>query len=39
VELVTDIIFEDGRRSTVRSKLAIDNAEDAPQAMTEPAHA
>jgi long-chain acyl-CoA synthetase len=39
VELVTDIIFEDGRRSTVRAKLAIDNAEDAPQAMTEPAHA
>jgi long-chain acyl-CoA synthetase len=39
VELVTDITFEDGRRSTVRSKLAIDNTADAPQAMTEPAYA
>jgi long-chain acyl-CoA synthetase len=39
VELVTDITFEDGRRSTIRSSLAIDNAEEAPQALMEPAHA
>jgi long-chain acyl-CoA synthetase len=38
VELVTDITFEDGRRSTIRSNLAIDNAEDVP-ALMEPAHA
>jgi len=38
VELVTDITFEDGRRSTIRSNVAIDNAEDAP-ALMEPAHA
>lgn len=39
VELVTDITFEDGRRSTVRSRLTIDHVEDAPQALAEPAHA
>jgi long-chain acyl-CoA synthetase len=39
VELVTDIIFENGRRSTIRSNLAIDNAEDAPQVLMELAHA
>jgi len=39
VELTTDITFEDGRRSTVRSKLAIDNVEDAAPAVAELAHA
>lgn len=39
VELVTDITFEDGRRSMVRSKLAIEDAEGTPPAMTVLAHA
>jgi long-chain acyl-CoA synthetase len=39
VELVTDITFEDGRKSTIRSNVAIDEAEAVPQAMMEPAHA
>jgi long-chain acyl-CoA synthetase len=41
VELVTDITFEDGRRSTIRQNVAIDNAEDAlaEDALMEPAHA
>ena len=39
VELVTDIIFENGRKSTIRSNLAIDNAEDLPHVLIEPAHA
>jgi long-chain acyl-CoA synthetase len=38
VELVTSITFEDGRKSTIRSNVAIDSAEDAQLAM-EPAHA
>jgi long-chain acyl-CoA synthetase len=38
VELVTDITFEDGRKSTIRQNVAIDNAEDTP-ALMEPAHA
>jgi long-chain acyl-CoA synthetase len=39
VELVADITFEDGRKSTIRSNVRIDDAEDIPQAMMEPAHA
>jgi len=39
VELVTDITFENGRKSTIRSNLAIDNAEDLPHTLVEPAHA
>jgi long-chain acyl-CoA synthetase len=39
VELVTAITFEDGRKSTIRSNVAIDNAEDATSALMEPAHA
>ena len=39
VELVADITFEDGRKSTIRSNVRIDDAEDMPQAMLEPAHA
>jgi len=39
VELVTDIIFENGRKSTIRSNLAIDNAEELPHVLIEPAHA
>lgn len=39
VELVADITFEDGRKSTIRSNVRIDDAEDMPQAMMEPAHA
>jgi long-chain acyl-CoA synthetase len=38
VELVTDIMFEDGRKSTIRQNVAIDNAEDGP-ALMEPARA
>jgi long-chain acyl-CoA synthetase len=39
VELVTDITFEDGRKSTIRSSVAIDTAEEAPSPLMEPAHA
>ena len=39
VELITDITYEDGRKSTIRSNVAIDNSEEAPQALMEPAHA
>jgi long-chain acyl-CoA synthetase len=38
VELVTDITYEDGRKSTIRSNVAIDNAEDIAMLM-EPARA
>jgi long-chain acyl-CoA synthetase len=38
VELVADITFEDGRKSTVRSNVAIENADEAPFAAMEPAH-
>jgi long-chain acyl-CoA synthetase len=39
VELVADITFEDGRKSTIRSQVAIENADEAPPAALEPAHA
>jgi long-chain acyl-CoA synthetase len=39
VELVADITFEDGRKSTIRSNVAIENADEAPLAATEPTHA
>jgi long-chain acyl-CoA synthetase len=39
VELVTDITFEDGRKSTIRSSIAIDTAEEIPERLMEPAHA
>jgi long-chain acyl-CoA synthetase len=39
VELVTDITFEDGRKSTIRSSVAIDTADEVPTALMEPAHA
>jgi long-chain acyl-CoA synthetase len=39
VELVADIIFEDGRKSTIRSNVAIENADEAPLAAIEPVHA
>ena len=39
VELVTDITFENGRKSTVRSNVAIDNADEAAAPLLEPAHA
>ena len=39
VELVADITFEDGRKSTIRSNVAIENADEAPLAAMEPAHA
>ena len=39
VELVTDITFEDGRKSTIRSSVAIDTADEVPAALMEPAHA
>jgi long-chain acyl-CoA synthetase len=39
VELVADITFEDGRKSTIRSNVAIENADEAPSAAMEPAHA
>jgi long-chain acyl-CoA synthetase len=38
VELVTDIAFEDGRKATIKSNVAIDNTEDAATLM-EPTHA
>jgi hypothetical protein len=39
VELVTAITFEDGRRATIRSNVAIDDAEEVPAILMEPAHA
>ena len=39
VELVADITFEDGRKSTIRSNVAIENADEAPLGAMEPAHA
>jgi hypothetical protein len=39
VELVADITFEDGRKSTIRSNVAIENADGAPLTAMEPAHA
>jgi long-chain acyl-CoA synthetase len=39
VELVTDITFEDGRKSTIRSSVAIDTADEVPEQLLEPAHA
>ena len=39
VDLVTDITFEDGRKSTIRSSVPIENAEDINEGLTEPAHA
>jgi len=39
VELVADITFEDGRRSTVRASVAIDAAEESTERVMEPAHA
>ncbi|HYM03803.1 MAG TPA: AMP-binding protein [Stellaceae bacterium] len=39
VELVTDITFEDGRKSTIRSRVAIDNADETSARVLEPAHA
>jgi len=39
VELVADITFEDGRKSTIRSNVAIENADEAPLTAMEPAHA
>jgi long-chain acyl-CoA synthetase len=39
VELVADITFEDGRKSTIRSNVAIENADEAPFTTMEPAHA
>jgi long-chain acyl-CoA synthetase len=39
VELATDITFEDGRKSTIRSNIAIDNADAAAPGLMEPAHA
>ena len=39
VELVTAITFEDGRRATIRSNVAIDDAEDGSAILMEPAHA
>jgi long-chain acyl-CoA synthetase len=39
VELVTDITYEDGRKSTIRSNVAIDSADEASSALMEPAHA
>jgi long-chain acyl-CoA synthetase len=39
IELVTDIAFEDGRRSTIRSNVPIENAEGFIGAVMEPVHA
>jgi long-chain acyl-CoA synthetase len=39
VELVTDITFEDGRKSTIRSSVAIDTADEITERLMEPAHA
>ena len=39
VDLVTDITFEDGRKSTIRSSVPIENAEDITEGLMEPAHA
>jgi long-chain acyl-CoA synthetase len=39
VELVTAITFEDGRKSTIRSNVAIDDADEATAALMEPVHA
>jgi len=39
VELVADITFEDGRKSTIRSNVAIEDADEAPLTSLEPAHA
>ena len=39
VELVADVTFEDGRKSTIRSNVAIENADEAPVTSVEPAHA
>ena len=39
VELVTDITFEDGRKSTIRSSMPIENTENVIEGMTEPVHA
>ncbi|HEV2547094.1 MAG TPA: AMP-binding protein [Stellaceae bacterium] len=39
VELVTDITFEDGRKSTIRSSVAIDTADEVQERLMEPAHA
>ena len=39
VELVTAITFEDGRRATIRSNVAIDDAEEVSAILMEPAHA
>ena len=39
VELVADITFEDGRKSIIRSNVAIENADEAPLVAMGPAHA
>jgi long-chain acyl-CoA synthetase len=39
VELVTAITFEDGRRATIRSNVAIEDAEEVSALLIEPAHA
>jgi long-chain acyl-CoA synthetase len=39
VDLVTDITFEDGRKTTIRSSVPIENAEGITEGLMEPAHA
>ncbi|MGO8920335.1 MAG: AMP-binding protein [Stellaceae bacterium] len=39
VELIADITYEDGRKSTIRSNVAIESSDTAPPAQMEPAHA
>jgi len=39
VELVTDVTFEDGRKSTIRSSMSIENTENVIEGLTEPVHA
>jgi long-chain acyl-CoA synthetase len=39
VELVTDVTFEDGRKSTIRSSVPIENTENVIEGLTEPVHA
>lgn len=39
IELVTDITFEDGRKSTIRSSVAIDTTDEIAERLMEPAHA
>jgi long-chain acyl-CoA synthetase len=39
VDLVTEITFEDGRKSTIRSSVPIENAEEITEGQMESAHA